>query len=94
MKWNLMSFYYIRKNTDLANFIKKHSEEVMIDSGAHSFQKGKKVDWLEYTKQYAEFIKMFDDDKVVGYFEMDVDNVFRYIYIFCVCIYGYYYKQY
>ena len=78
MKWNLMSFYYIRKNTDLANFIKKHSEEVMIDSGAHSFQKGKKVDWLEYTKQYAEFIKMFDDDKVVGYFEMDVDNVLGY----------------
>ena len=78
MKWNLMSYFYIRRKRDLAFFIRDHSEEVMIDSGAHSFQKGKKVDWLEYTKEYAEFIKEFDKPNVVGYFEMDVDNIIGY----------------
>lgn len=79
LKWNLMSYYYIRvRRRDLAKFIRDHSEEILIDSGAHSFQKGKKVDWVEYTKEYAEFIRWFDNDKVLGYFEMDVDNVLGY----------------
>lgn len=81
MKWNLMSYYYIQRSPTqraLANYIKDHSELVMIDSGAHSFQKGKKVDWVEYTKQYAQFIKEYDSPKVVGYFEMDVDNAIGY----------------
>lgn len=73
-----MSFYYIQKNTRIAEEICERSELVMIDSGAHSFQKGAKVDWLEYTKEYAEFIKKFDNPKVVGYFEMDVDNIIGY----------------
>lgn len=77
-KWNLMSYYYIRNQLEVAEFIKNNSEEILIDSGAHSFQKGKKVDWVEYTKQYAEFIKKFDEPKVIGYFEMDVDNIIGY----------------
>lgn len=78
-KWNLMSFYYIKnKQIELANFIRDNSEEILIDSGAHSFQKGKKVDWTEYTIQYADFIKYFDKSNVVGYFEMDVDNIIGY----------------
>ena len=78
-KWNLMSYFYIRKNQyDLARFIRDKSDEILIDSGAHSFQKGKKVNWEEYTKEYADFIKMFDNDKVIGYFEMDVDNIIGY----------------
>lgn len=51
---------------------------MLIDSGAHSFQKGKKVDWLEYTRKYAQWIKENDCDKIVGYFEMDVDNLIGY----------------
>lgn len=78
MKYNLMSYFYIKGKCDLANFIKYNSEEILIDSGAHSFQKGKKVDWLEYTKKYADFIKEFDEEKVIGYFEMDVDNIIGY----------------
>lgn len=78
MKYNLMSYYYLRKNLNDAYFIKENSQLVIIDSGAHSFQKGTKVDWVEYTKQYAEFIKEFDEDKVIGYFEMDVDNILGY----------------
>lgn len=78
MKWNLMSYYYVKSNHALAEYIRDHSEEVLIDSGAHSFQKGKKVDWVEYTKDYAEFIRKFDRPNVVGYFEMDVDNILGY----------------
>ena len=78
-KWNLMSYYYIRsKKYDLAVDIRNNSEEILIDSGAHSFQKGKKVDWLKFTQEYAEFIKKFDTSNVLGYFEMDVDNIIGY----------------
>ena len=76
-KYNLMSFYYIKKEEIFKEIIKK-SELVLIDSGAHSFQKGKKVDWVEYTKKYAEWIKENDCDKILGYFEMDVDNIIGY----------------
>ena len=78
MRWNLMSYYYIRGKLPLAYYIRDNSEEILIDSGAHSFQKGKKVDWVKYTQEYADFIKQFDQPKVVGYFEMDVDNVIGY----------------
>lgn len=78
MKWNLMSFFYIKGKVKLAEYIRDNSLEVLIDSGAHSFQKGKKVDWVEYTKKYAEFIKNFDRPNVIGYFEMDVDNIIGY----------------
>ena len=78
-KWNLMSYFYIsQKQYDVAIHIRDNSEEILIDSGAHSFQKGKKVDWDEYTEQYAEFIKKFDKPNVIGYFEMDVDNIIGY----------------
>lgn len=80
MKWNLMSYYYLRseKNFEQACVIRDNSEAIMIDSGAHTFQFGAKVDFVEYTKQYAEFIKRFDRPNVLGYFEMDADNVFGY----------------
>lgn len=50
LRWNLMSYFYIRNKLDIATFVRDNSEEILIDSGAHSFQKGKKVDWVEYTK--------------------------------------------
>jgi hypothetical protein len=78
-KWNLMSYYYIRsKKIKLAQEVRDKSELILIDSGAHSFQKGKKVNWEDFTKEYAEFIKKFDKPNVVGYFEMDVDNIIGY----------------
>lgn len=79
MKYNLMSFFAIRgRNINNAIYIRDNSEEILIDSGAHSFQKGKKVDWDEYTQEYAKFIQKFDRPNVVGYFEMDVDNIIGY----------------
>ena len=78
MKYNLMSYYYARKKIPVATLIRDNSELVLIDSGAHSFQFGAKVDFVEYTKQYAEFIKEFDRPNVLGYFEMDIENIIGY----------------
>lgn len=76
LKWNLMSFYYLKQS--VFEKVLAHSELMLIDSGAHSFQKGKKVDWVEYTKRYATWIKENDCPKIIGYFEMDVDNAIGY----------------
>ena len=78
MKYNLMSYYYIRRRDELSTMIRDNTEEVLIDSGAHSFQFGAKVNFVEYTKEYAEFIRKFDRPNVLGFFEMDVDNVIGY----------------
>lgn len=79
MKWNLLSYFQMRKgNMALFNKVQQHSEQMLVDSGAHSFQKGKKVDWMQYTKEYAEWIKANDNPKIIGFFEMDVDNIIGY----------------
>lgn len=80
--WNLLSYFQIRGNggAGIKLFLDtlKYSKEMLIDSGAHSFQKGKKVDWEAYTREYAEWIKKYDNPKILGYFEMDVDNIIGY----------------
>lgn len=79
MLWNLMSYYYVQQNKEgLAEYIRDNSNLVLIDSGAHSFQFGVKVNWKEFTEKYAEFIKRFDRKNVVGYFEMDIENIIGY----------------
>jgi len=75
-KFILCSFYYLKQ--EIFETILRKSDEMLIDSGAHSFQKGKKVDWVAYTKRYAEWIRANDCEKIVGYFEMDVDNIIGY----------------
>lgn len=78
--WNLLSFYYIKNEKEYNSAVKvrDNSKLILIDSGAHSFQFGKKVDWIEYTKKYADFIKKFDRPNVLGYFEMDIENIIGY----------------
>lgn len=78
LQWNLLSYYYLRNHLDNATFIMDNSREILIDSGAHSFQFGKKVSWVEYTQQYAEFIAKYDKLNIVGYFEMDIENIIGY----------------
>ena len=78
MNFNLMSYFYIKNKKELACYIRDNSKAILIDSGAHSFQKGKKVDWDKYTREYSQFIKKFDKPNVIGYFEMDVDNIIGY----------------
>lgn len=77
-KWNLISYYYGRDEIPAVEEIRRRSDEILVDSGAHSFQKGATVDWLTYTRQYAEFIVRYDAPNVVGFFEMDVDNIIGY----------------
>lgn len=78
MLWNLLSYYQFRTDLNLFRSTLARSELMMIDSGAHSFQKGKKVDWDAYTDEYARFIRDNDSPKIVGFFEMDVDNIIGY----------------
>lgn len=79
MYWNLVSYYYVRGARErLAERIRDNSELLLVDSGAHSFQFGKKVDWTEYTKEYAQWIAGFDRPNVLGYFEMDIENIIGY----------------
>lgn len=89
MRWNLISYYYAKADVPFCERIRDHSEGIMVDSGAHSFQhalqgkfqdptKAKSVDWEAYTREYAAFIKKFDRDNVYGYFEMDVDGIIGY----------------
>lgn len=79
LKYNLTSFYYItNSNFEYVKRVRDNSELILVDSGAHSFQKGKQVDWDKYTEDYAEFIRKFDAPNVLGYFEMDVDNIIGY----------------
>lgn len=79
LHWNLMSYYYIRADMEeFAERVRDNSELILIDSGAHSFQFGKKVDFETYTQEYADFIKRFDRPNVLGYFEMDIENVIGY----------------
>ena len=73
--WCLMSYYYLTDDMLKAEFVRDNCQQLLIDSGAHSFQRGKKVDWVDYTRRYAAFIRRFDRPNVLGYFEMDVDNV-------------------
>lgn len=74
----LSSYYYLRKKPHLIDKLKLISTQILIDSGAHSFQKGKKVSWKEYTTEYSNWIKENDSQQILGYFEMDIDNVIGY----------------
>lgn len=80
--WNLLSYYQIRgkgaEKEKLFLDTLQASKAMLIDSGAHSFQKGKKVDWEAYTREYAAWIQKHDCPKILGYFEMDVDNIIGY----------------
>lgn len=74
----LASYYYARKKENLIKKMLVVSDNIIIDSGAHSFQKGKKVNYEIYTREYADWIKKIDCNKIVGYFEMDIDNIIGY----------------
>lgn len=78
MKWNLLSFEAIRNDIKQAEFIRDNSELILMDSGAFSLQKGSKVEWDKYADAYADFIKQYDRPNVLGYFELDVDNLIGY----------------
>lgn len=82
IKSGLVSYYYLEKqlksDPNKLETVKSVCGEILVDSGAHSFQSGARVDWLEYTRRYAAWIKKVDCDQIIGFFEMDVDSVIGY----------------
>ena len=78
LQWILISYFYASKHIENSIKIRDNCELLLVDSGAHSIQFGAKVDFVEYTKKYAEFIKNFDRPNVLGYFEMDIENIIGY----------------
>lgn len=79
VEFALISYYYIKDNDEKLAQICAKCKHILVDSGAHSFQHGIKVDFEEYTRAYAKFIrKNTNNPKIIGFFEMDVDNVIGY----------------
>ena len=69
----LLSFYYI-KNDNYKNVIAK-GKETLIDSGAFTLQQELDRDVDEYIANYKAFIsKNRYNPKILGFFEMDIDN--------------------
>ena len=78
LKYGLVSYYYV-KDTKTLNEILKKVDYLLIDSGAHSFQHGIKVDIDKFCDEYLEFIKEnTNNPRIMGFFELDVDNVYGY----------------
>ena len=70
----LQSFYYANDFT--TNVIIPQCENFMLDSGAFTFfSSGNAVDWNEYIKKYAAFIKR---NNVKLYYELDIDSLIGY----------------
>lgn len=80
LKYNLVSYYYLKNSGCLkrATCIRDNSELMLVDSGAHSFQKGKRVEWETYVDKYAKFIQTFDKPNILGFFEIDIDTIVGY----------------
>lgn len=78
-EFGLMSFFYLKNDQERFEKMAEPINHILIDSGAHSFQHGLKVDWEEYTHDFASFIaRNTNNPKIEGFFEMDVDNVIGY----------------
>ncbi|MBQ6220075.1 MAG: hypothetical protein IJH63_10060 [Methanobrevibacter sp.] len=73
---HLFSYYYTRQKTKLKQYleIQPRIDNILIDSGAHTFHTAQNANFEEYTIQYSEFIRKYDQPNVQGYFEMDIDN--------------------
>lgn len=82
LNWNLYSYIGLKDNPlayEKFLITSNASRSVLIDSGAFSFQSGRgKPNWIKYTKEYANFIQENDNEKIHGYFEMDIDNIIGY----------------
>ena len=77
MHYHLFSYYYLSQKKKFYNRLlnnKHRFKNILIDSGAHTFHTAKNIDFKSYTENYANWIEEFDEDKVIGYFEMDIDN--------------------
>ena len=87
---DLWSYYYLQNKDQIEVFnqIMDMSENMLIDSGAFSIRmagklKNKEIiqEYDKYTKKYCDFIQEHDNNKILGYCEMDIENVTGYDYV-------------
>lgn len=79
IKYGLVSYFYMKDNDETFELVLSKCQYVLVDSGAHSFQHGLKVDFDEFTNRYMKFVqKWTNHPKIIGFFEMDIDNVSTY----------------
>jgi len=78
MPYILMSYYNIRDRRNIENYLKnckKFGAEIMLDSGAHTLQKGKvSIDFDKYVDSYIDFLKKYGK-YFEAFVELDVDNI-------------------
>ena len=70
----LESYYYIKDQNDWIIKMRPFFKDFLLDSGAFSFfgGKSKNINWIEYTKNYAEFIKKHD---INNFIELDIEKI-------------------
>lgn len=71
----LSSYYYLKDQMDVYEWVKSNCKGFLLDSGAFTFMSKKtspQVNWLDYIKDYAKFIL---DNDIKLYFELDIDSV-------------------
>lgn len=74
VKHVLLSYYYIKNKPRILEEAKLNNMEVLLDSGAHTLQKGVKVDYETFVDNYIKFINKYS--KYIDYFvELDIENV-------------------
>lgn len=88
--YHLWSYYYLQNKDQIEVFnqIMDMSENMILDSGAFSIRmagklKNKEIiqEYDKYTKKYCDFIQEHDNNKILGYCEMDIENVTGYDYV-------------
>lgn len=68
----LESYFYCRNNAYIPKLI-PYLKSFLLDSGAFTFMQGNtRVNWDEYTEEYAAFINKYD---IKLFFELDIDSI-------------------
>ena len=76
VEYLLMSFYNLNKMKNVEKVLTKFKgKEILLDSGAHTLQKGKnKIDYDLFVDEYIAFLKKYKD--YFTYFvELDIENI-------------------
>lgn len=76
--YGFVSFFYLKDDNQFEMILSK-CKNILIDSGAYSYQQGQNKNLRDYVKKYGQFIKKYHSNpKVVGFFEMDIDLIIGY----------------
>lgn len=76
IEYGLVSYFYIKNNYSIMDLVLKKCKHVLVDSGAFSFQQGKKSNFNDFVLSYEEFVKKYaNHPRIIGFFEMDIDVI-------------------